>query len=180
MRKIIFGVLAVSITLVVLSFRSEKGGEEKINWMSWEEAVILSEENPKRIFIDVYTEWCGWCKRMDKTTFSDKEVATFMNKNFYAVKLDAEQKEDIIFQNNTFKFLPDAGRRGVHELAKALLDGKMSYPSIVYMDEQFRRITISAGYKDAKGIMPELKYVGEGIYEKMTWQDYYQSLNLEK
>ncbi len=43
-----------------------------VRWLSWEEAIELSKEDPRKIVIDVYTEWCGWCKKMDKTTFAKK------------------------------------------------------------------------------------------------------------
>ncbi len=68
--------------------------QEKIKWMSIEEAyeLTLTEEHPKKIFIDVYTDWCGWCKRMDKATFQNEEVAAYMNMHYYNVKFDAEQK----------------------------------------------------------------------------------------
>ena len=70
--------------------------------MSIEKAYELSltEENPKKIFIDVYTDWCGWCKRMDNTTFKDSVMVKFLNDNFYCVKLNAEQKEDIKSSNH--------------------------------------------------------------------------------
>ena len=81
--------------------------QEKIQWMSIEKAYELtqSEENPKKIFIDVYTDWCGWCKRMDKATFQKPEVAAYMNEHYYNVKFNAEQKEDITILNNTFTFV---------------------------------------------------------------------------
>ncbi|MBT8210292.1 MAG: thioredoxin domain-containing protein, partial [Eudoraea sp.] len=65
---------------------------QEVQWLTWEEATNLAttEENPKKIFVDVYTDWCGWCKKMDKDTFQNAEVAAYMSKNFYMVKLDGE------------------------------------------------------------------------------------------
>jgi thioredoxin-related protein len=143
----------------------------KINWVSWEEAVELNKTNPKKVFIDLYTDWCGWCKKMDKSTFVDTEVVDFMNKHFYAVKFNAEQKEDISYQDKSFKFIK-SGRRGVHELAYALLDGRLSYPTFVILDESFARIMISPGFKKAPQIMKELNFAQTEVYKKMSWQDY--------
>jgi len=144
---------------------------DKINWMSWEEAIAATEKEPRKIVIDVYTGWCHWCKVMDNKTFNQKEVIDYVNENYYAVKLNAEQKEDINFSGNTFKFIA-SGRRGYHELASALLDKRMSYPSIVYMDEKVQRIMISPGFKDKDAFMTELKYAKEEAYKTTTFDKY--------
>ena len=143
-----------------------------INWLTFEEAVRLNAENPKKMYIDVYTDWCGWCKKMDKSTFADKEVADYINTNFYPVKLDAEQRDSVVYRGHSFKYDPSQGRRGVHELAVTLLDGKMSYPSYVYLNEQEQKLTVSPGYKTKDQILLELKFLGENHFEKMTFDEY--------
>ena len=127
-----------------------------INWMSWDQAVTANKESAKPLIIDVYTDWCGWCKRMDATTFKDPRVAEYVNANFYAVKLDAEQKGDIVYDGTTFSF-QQQGKRGVHTLAASLLDGRLSYPSIVYFNGKMERTMISPGFKDAEALLAELK-----------------------
>lgn len=141
-------------------------------WYTWEQAVELNKTKPKKIMVDVYTDWCGWCKKMDKNTFASPEVSTYLNEHFYAVKLNAEQREAIIFGRDTFTYMDSGNGRGVNTLAYALLDGKMGYPSIVYLDEQFRRIMISPGYKETPDLMRELKFAKEEIYSKKTWEEY--------
>lgn len=143
----------------------------EIEWLTWEEAVKRNETEPRKIFVDVYTEWCGWCKKMDKSTFIDKDVADMMEGDFYAVKFDAEQKEDIVFQGNTFKFVK-GGRRGAHQLASALLDGRLSFPSFVILDESFARIMLSPGYKKPAQLMTELSFAKDEQYKVMSWNEY--------
>ncbi len=145
---------------------------KEVKWYTFEEAVELSKKNPKKMMIDIYTPWCGWCKKMDKTSFVDPKVAAYLSKHFYAVKLDAEMKEEVLFNGHKFEFMSDAGKRGVHTLAYSLLEGKMSYPSIVYMDEKMHRILISPGYKDGKDLLKELKFTGEEQYNVMKWEEY--------
>jgi thioredoxin-related protein len=145
--------------------------ETPVKWVSIEEAIALQKKKPKKMFIDMYTDWCGWCKRMDATTFTDPTVAAFLNEHFYCVKFNAEQKNPVVFQGRTFNFVA-SGSRGYHELAAALLDGQLGYPSFVYLNEKLERITISPGYKQPAQILPELKYVGGGYYETLKYSEY--------
>ena len=144
----------------------------QIEWMSWEEAVAANKKQPKKMLVDVYTEWCGWCKKMDKMVFTDPKVAAYVKENFYAVKFDAEQKKTIQYDGFEFKFNPNATRRGVHDLAVALLDSRMSYPSLVYLDEKRDRISISPGFKAADKLINELKFIQGGHYKTKTYQEY--------
>ena len=145
--------------------------EGAIEWITWEEAVKRNETEPRKIFVDVYTEWCGWCKKMDKSTFLDKDVTEMMDGDFYAVKFDAEQREDIVFQGNTFKFVK-GGRRGAHQLASALLDGRLSFPSFVILDESYARIMLSPGFKEPAQLLTELSFARDEQYKVMSWQQY--------
>jgi uncharacterized protein YyaL (SSP411 family) len=129
---------------------------QTITWMKWEDAIAANKKKPKLIFVDVYTSWCGWCKVMDQKTFSAPEVADFMSKNFYCVKFDAEQKGDVIYNQKTYKF--NAQNRS-HELAIALLDGRMSYPSFVFLNSKEQRISIEMGYKEVAPWMEVLKNI---------------------
>ena len=162
----------ISIFLFLLLTVVQIKAQESINWITFPEMEAAMKEEPRPVFIDFYTYWCGWCKKMDKSTFKDKSVAKVMNKYFYAVKFNAEQKESIEYKDHTLKYLPNAGRRGVHELAYALLDGRMGYPSFVYLDENGDRITISPGYKDAKTIQKELAYVGGEHYKNQKFDEF--------
>lgn len=145
--------------------------EEKINWITLEEADKLRQQEPRKILIDVYTNWCGWCKRMDATTFSDPKVVSYINANYYAVKLDAEQRDPITLGGKTYEFVPN-GRRGYHEIANELLQGKMSYPTTVFLDEGMNMIQPVAGYLDAQTIQPILEYLAENAYKETPWEEW--------
>lgn len=180
MKKVLFGVLILGTAAAFFAFcyptplktsTAQAPSADKITWHTWDEAVVLNKENPKKLFVDLYTDWCGWCKKMDAETFTDPAVIEYMNANYYAVKFNAEQKEDVVFDGRTFKYVP-SGNRGYHELAAALLQGKMSYPSFAYLDGDFSLITVSPGYKDPKAMLPELKFIGEKLFEKMDYQTF--------
>ena len=139
--------------------------------MTWEEAAAANDKKPKKIFVDVYTDWCGWCKKMDQTTFKDSAVVELMNKDFYAVKLNAEQKETIVWKGYEFKWVPN-GRGGSNELASIILDKRMSFPSFVMLDSEYKTIAISPGYKLGDALIKELKFACEEHYKTTDWQTY--------
>jgi thioredoxin-related protein len=180
MKKVLIAGALVAVAAIAFSFyapektvaaKTEVTEKKEIKWYTWEEAMKANEENPKMFFIDVYTDWCGWCKRMDATTFQEPEVVQYLTEKFYPVKFDAEQEEPVQFDNNTFNFVK-AGRRGYHQLAAALLDGQMSYPSYVFLNKDKERITILKGYRQADQLMPVLKYIGEEHYKDKTFKEY--------
>ncbi|MFM1878446.1 MAG: hypothetical protein RLZZ241_1312 [Bacteroidota bacterium] len=146
---------------------------QEVNWLSWNEAVSLSqtEGNSKKIFIDVYTDWCGWCKKMDKDTFQNPEVAAYMSRHFYMVKLDGEGKEPIEFRGKSYEFVPQ-GRNGYHELAAALLQGRLSYPTVVFLDEDFQMLSPVPGYQRPEPFLNIARYFAEDIYKEKDWKTY--------
>lgn len=172
MKKIFFLiVLLAGIFFALTAFTYKKPAEPKLKWYSWQEAVELNKKEPRKFIVDVYTDWCGWCKQMDKTTFQDDSIVKYLSKNFYCVKLNAEMHDVIEFQGHKFEYQKE-GKSGVHTFAASLLDGNMSYPTVVYLTQTFERVIISPGYKEPKTIMPEMKYVAEEVYKTKTWQQY--------
>lgn len=139
----------------------------ELTWYTWEEAMVLQQKNPKKLMVDVYTDWCGWCKKMDRETFEHPEVAAFLMEHFYPIKLDAEQRETIVFDGVEFDWR-DAGRNGIHMLAYSLLDGQMSYPTIVFLNERTERIMISKGYKKTGRMLKELQFIHDERYRDTT------------
>lgn len=165
LRNLIFGAFLILMT------GSKPVAEAKVNWLSWEEALVLHEKTPKKLLIDLYTDWCGWCKVMDNNTYSKVEIANYINENFYAIKFNAEQTEPVEFNGHTFKFIP-SGRRGVHELAAALTKNQLSYPTTVFMDEELRIIQPIAGYLKPEQMEPILLYIGDNHYTSTNWEDF--------
>ncbi len=163
----------VLIALVFLVSLPIFGNAQKINWMTFQEAIESNKTTPKKIFIDVYTDWCGWCKKMDQTTFVNKDIVEYINANYYAVKLNAEMSDTIVFSGYTFVNQGSTnGRKGTHQLAVALLQGKMSYPSYVFMNEDAQLLTVAPGYRGADDFMPLLKYFGSDAYLNEKYNDF--------
>lgn len=151
---------------------------QEIQWMSMNEALAAQKKEPRKIFMDVYTTWCGPCKLLDKNTFSNKKVIDFINKNFYAVKFNAEGTEEITFQDFTYTN-PNyqegrKGRNATHFFADALkLQG---YPSLVFFKDDGQLIQAIPGYKTPQQLEIYLKMIANDDYASITtmekWEEY--------
>lgn len=130
---------------------------EAIEWYDFETAIDKNEEKRKPIFIDIYTGWCGWCKKMDATTFKDPEVVSYMNEHFYAVKMDAESRDPIAFKDVLYEYKTYSGGKGYNELAVNLLGGKMSFPTFVVLSKRQVKVGVISGYKKPKDLLRSLE-----------------------
>lgn len=164
MKKIIL------ISLVLLF--SELGFSQKVKWISFEQAVEKTKKEPRKIIIDIYTDWCHWCNVMDTKTYSNPEIAKYINKHYYAVKLNAETLDTIKFKGHVF-VNRQIKARYPNDFAIALLQGKLSYPSFVFMNENLEVITVLKGFLDPKKFEPYLNYISQGEYlKKIKFDDY--------
>ena len=135
--------------------------EVKVNWVSFDEAIALQKKAGKKakpIFMDVYTDWCGPCKLLDKTTFVDPEVAKLINENFIAVKFNAEGQESVTHKGVKYDnpdFNPDRkGRNAIHHFAKTL--DLVGYPSMIIFDAKSEKVKTIVGYKTAQELAKEI------------------------
>jgi thioredoxin-related protein len=142
-----------------------------IRWMSLEEAEIQNAKYPKPFMIDVYTDWCGWCKTMMKTTFSNPDLAGYINLNFYPVRFNAETQDTVVFRGQKF-WNPSTENRSTHQLAIKLLNGKLTYPTIVYFNNNYQFNLIVPGYFNERDIQPFLVYAVEYVFNTTTIQDF--------
>jgi thioredoxin-related protein len=140
----------------LLLFSSCKETPKEIAWLDIKEAESIKNNDKKYYFVDVYTEWCGWCKVMDRETFSQKEVIDFMNKNFHNIKFDAEQRETTVFNGKTYMWV-NSGRNGINMLAMDLLNTELSYPSYVILDENKKPVEVLKGYLEVTPFLSSLK-----------------------
>lgn len=174
MKKII---LAGFIVLFTVSLTAQE-----INWVSFEEAVALQKKNPKKIIMDVYTNWCGPCKLLDRNTFQNADVAAYINENFYAVKFNAEGNKPVTYKETSFTNpgydASKANRRNSpHEFTRFLRI--RAYPTIAFFDEELQLITPITGYQSPNQLELYLKLFSSDAYKKMTTQeafnDYYKN-----
>lgn len=145
---------------------------QKVNWLTWEEALEKNQKEKRKFLVDIYTNWCGWCKKMEKSTFSDKVISDYVNANYYPVKFNAEHKEDIIYNNKVYKHVGGFGRKGYHELAKEIMRNKMSYPTVVFIDSNLDVIQPIPGFQDTKNFEMIMTYFAEDHYKRTPWKQF--------
>ena len=152
------------------------GSAQEINWMSMNDALSAQQKSPKKIFVDVYTTWCGPCRMLSERTFKNKDFAKYINDNFYAVKFNAEGNEEVTYKGTTYKnnnYDPAKAntRNGMHDFAGAL--GVNSYPTMLIFDEKGAPIFPIVGYMTATQLEPLIKFAGNNTYLTVTTQEAY-------
>lgn len=147
---------------------------QQIKWVTFEEALELQKKKPKKIMMDVYTNWCGPCKMLDKNTFQNPDVAKYVNDNYYAVKFNAEGNESINYKGNSYtnkgyKAEMASRRNSVHDLTRALQVN--AYPTIVFFDENGDMIFPVRGYQKPQQLELYLKMFLKDKHKEMKTQD---------
>lgn len=142
------------IALVFLGLTLSLAAQAQIKWMKFEEAVAMNAKNPKMILVDVYTDWCGWCKKMDAETFTDPKVVDYISKNFYAVKMNAEDTQ------RTFEFMG----KTYNEAQMAAAMRVSSYPNFVVIEPKLQNIAQLPGYRQPEQFISGLNELLEKAF----------------
>ncbi len=156
-----------------------KSPKTKVQWVSFEQLDSLMKVQPKKILMDIYTDWCGYCKSMDKDIYENEAAANYINTHFYAVKLNAEQKDSINFNGQIYPSKIMGKKKYQQELAFTLLKGFMFYPSTILFDEQMQIIRKESGYIAIIQMESMLKYYATNSYKKQPENEFLRSIRYE-
>jgi thioredoxin-related protein len=162
----------IAITAILLS--ATPGGPAlappaSVQWLSLPEAETKGKGEPRVIIMDIYTDWCYWCKVMEKNTYEDPRVAAYVQAKFYPVRFNAETKNSITWKGQSFAYNPSYK---VNELAMSLTKGNLAYPTTVIITPDDHAPQYIAGYLKPTDLEPVLKYFGEGAYKTKSYRDF--------
>ena len=145
-----------------------RSDDAAISWMSVEDAVGKLQQEQRPVLIDLYTTWCGWCKQMDKRTYSNKKVAEYLQNKFYPVRVDAETHATITWGGRTYQFNPQYRS---NEFAMYLTHGRLEFPTTIIIVPGQEPQAIP-GFLEPKDLELLVKYFGEGVYKTTSFDDY--------
>lgn len=157
------------VLLIALVFTAFAGDKSPLAWKSFDAGLAEAKKANKKVLVDVYTDWCKWCKVMDVNTYSDEKVVEYLGKQFVVVRMNAESSERVTYMGKKSTAMQLAGTFGV--------DG---YPATVFLEPDGEMITRVPGYVTADRFAPILKFIGESAYKKMTWDEYQKTLTPAK
>ncbi|MCX6150168.1 MAG: thioredoxin fold domain-containing protein [Ignavibacteriales bacterium] len=161
--NILFGsILMILIAGGIILFSST---QSELKWDSFNKAIVKGQSENKKLVIDVYTDWCGWCKKMDKSTYQNQNVVDYISKKYIPVKLNAESSTKLTFEGQEYSEQQFSRNLGIS-----------GYPSTLFVDEKGKLITVVPGYLEPAEFIKILKFIGEDIYKSKSFDEYLKSL----
>ena len=159
MKQTIFSIVIFSITTIT----GIAGNKLELRWNTLDSGLAKAKKSDKKLMVDFYTTWCGWCKRLDRDVYGNEQIARYLNQQYILVKINAESGAKVTYKDTTYSET---------EFARAF--GVTGYPTIIFFDSEGKPITSLGGYVGPERFLPIVKFIGEDHYRKMTWEEYQQ------
>lgn len=160
MKKYII-VLITAFLFSIASAQSTGATAKHLEWKSFNTGMAEAKKSGKKILVDVYTDWCSWCKKMDANTYSDKKIKEYLSKYYVLIKLNPEKDGAVAYDG---KNIPAA------EFSQGM--GVDGYPATLFLQSDGKPITLLPGYADADMFIHVISFIGENHYQKKKFADY--------
>jgi len=171
MQKLMLPAFTITVLFIAVAYRPAPP-KDKLEWLTLQEAQEKFQKEKRPILVDLYTDWCGWCKVMDKKTYTNKNLISYITDKFYPVKMDAETRKAIEFNGKTYNF---NSNYKTHDLAIYLTSGQLAYPTTVIIPTDGSQPQAIPGYLEPKDLEPIVKYFGEGKYGTVSFEEYHKN-----
>lgn len=157
-------MMALGLALIAWKMNDEAPKKSGIEWLTFENAYAKTIKEKKLMMVDVYTDWCSWCKVMDRETFNHPDIVRFARQNMVMAKMNAESDAKVRFQDQDFTQRQLAMRLGV-----------TGYPTVVFFNDRGELLTSVSGYIPADKFLPILEYLQSRHYEKMKFEAFLET-----
>lgn len=164
-----FAILSVILVSAVLLSAHVPKEKETLNWLTLTEVEAKLKEQPRPVLIDLYTDWCGWCKVMDKKTYTNEQLIKYLNEKFYVVKLNAETRSELSWKGKIYSFNP---QYKTNDIALYLTAGQLAYPTTVIIPSGNDEPQPIPGMLEVKDMELITTYFGENQYGKVPFNSY--------
>lgn len=154
-------MIALLLLFVGTGGSDQPAKKPELKWKKLDAGLAEARRSGKKVMVDVYTDWCGWCKKLDRDVYGNDDVARYLNKQYVVVKLNAESSEKVMYKGKS---------ASEQELAASF--GVSGYPTIFFIDSNGEFINSLGGYVGPEKFLPIIQYIGEDTYKKMTWEEY--------
>lgn len=162
MKNLLFFTIVAFIAIgFTYYFSGTKTYNSELEWKNFSEGLKISKEEKKKMLVNVYTVWCGWCKKMESGTYTDSLVIKYLNEKFVSVKLNAESGDKHLFEGTEYT---------ERQIAQGL--GASSYPTTLFFDENNQAITLLPGYLDGEKFLDVLVYIGDNYYKEKSFEEF--------
>ena len=154
--------LTLIILTILIGLVSAKAGDKlEVKWRKFDAGVAEAKKANKKILIDVYTDWCKWCKKLDAEVYTDPKVVEYMNKNFIPIKMNGESKDKVNYKG------------------KSMMEGELSqgfgvtgFPTIFFLDPNSEPINKLGSFVPADQFLPIIQYIGGDHYKKISFDEF--------
>ncbi len=135
---------------------------EEVAWKSFEKGLKDAAAAKKYTFVDVYTDWCGYCKMLESTTLKAKPVLAELEKNFVSIKFNAESEDQVTYKGK---------KMAMRELSMAW--GVEGFPTMLFLNHKGEIIGSFSSFAEADLMVNLLKYISSGARErKVSFEEF--------
>lgn len=157
--------LALQISAGLLPASPARAGSAGLKWQGWDSGLRAAVKTQRPVLVDVYTDWCGWCRRMDRDVYTRDDVRDYLSRRFVTVKLDAEADDEASYQGRMYTSRSLAGRFGVS-----------GYPTTIFLRANGEHLVNVPGYVPADRFLLLLRFVGDGAMDRgQSFDDFVKS-----